>query len=361
MLIDFSDGDKKKMKSVGMNFNPTKMSGSLFIQNKEPVFHLMNHPSIEVLDMKTALKKYHGLKKYYWKLIKPEQDEYTLQTSKDLHQGYFIRSKPGCKVTIPVQACLFIAREKFSQNIHNIIIAEEGSELNIVTGCLSADYVKEALHIGITEMYVKKGAKLSFTMVHNWGENIKVRPRTATQVEKNGTFLSNYICIKPVADLQMSPACYLNGEKSVGRYNSLLYSYPNSNIDVGTKVFLQAKKARSEVVAKAICSGGEIVVRGYIKGMAPEITSHLDCKGLITAKNGRMRAIPELDACRPDLDMTHEAAIGKISQEQLEYLEARGLSEKESLSLITKGFLDISSMNLPSGLDHQLIDYLETL
>ncbi|MDD5416285.1 MAG: SufD family Fe-S cluster assembly protein [Candidatus Daviesbacteria bacterium] len=361
MLIDLFSGDKKKMRSVGMNFNSSKISGSLFIQNKDPIYHLMSDPGVEVLDMKMALNKYHSLKKYYWKLIDPKQDEYTGQVFNDFHQGYFIRSKPGQKVELPVQACLFIAREKFSQNIHNIIIAEEGSELNIVTGCLTADYIKEALHIGITEMYVKKGAKLTFTMVHNWGEKIKVRPRTATQVEKNGIFLSNYICIKPVADLQMSPTCYLNGEGSVGRYNSLLYSYPNSSIDVGTKVFLEAEKARAEVVTKAICSGGEIVIRGYIKGSASKIKSHLDCKGLITGRGGRMRAIPELEANMPDLDMTHEAAIGKISAEQLEYLEARGISEKESLSLITKGFLDITSMNLPSGLDHQLIDYLETL
>ncbi|MBU1031521.1 SufD family Fe-S cluster assembly protein [Patescibacteria group bacterium] len=361
MLIDLSDGDKTKMRSVGMNFKPEKMGGSLFIQNKDPIFHMMNNSRIEILDMKTALNKYHGLKKYYWQLIDPKQDEYTEQVFKDFHQGYFIRVKSRQKVTVPVQACLFIAQEKLSQNIHNIIICEEGSELNIVTGCLSADYVQEALHVGITEMYVKKGAKLTFAMIHHWGEKIKVRPRTVTRVEKNGTFLSNYICIKPVADLQMSPNCYLNGEGSIARYNSFLYSYPNSAIDVGTKVFLEGKKARAEVVAKGICSGGEITVRGYMKGAAPGVKSHLDCKGLIIARGGRMRAIPELDAFMPDLDMTHEAAIGKISQEQLEYLEARGLSEKESLSLITKGFLDISSMNLPFGLDRQLFDYLEAL
>jgi uncharacterized protein len=361
MLKNISQEDKTRMESVGMNLTPAKTAGSLFIENKQPLFRLMNDKGVEVLDMKTALEKYDGLKEYYWKLINPDQDKYTRQAYKNFHQGYFIRALPGKKVTIPVQACLFIGKEKFEQNVHNIIIAEEGSEVNIITGCLTANYVNHAQHIGISEMFVKKNAKMSFTMIHHWGENVKVRPITAIRVEKKSTFLSNYICVKPVKDLQMAPSCFLEGEESAARFNSLLYSFPGSNMDIGTKVFLKGKKSRAEIVSKTINNGGEITVRGYMAGMAPDIKSHLDCQGLIIHEKGRIRAIPELDAMIPDLDMTHEASIGRVSQEAIEYLQSRGLSEKEALSLITKGFLDISAMDLPIGLDKQLVKYLEKI
>ena len=96
------------------------------------------------------------------------------------------------------QSCLYIAKEGFSQNVHNIVIAEEDSELHIITGCATAPHLMSGLHVGISEFYVKKGAKLVFTMIHDWGENVNVRPRTVTMVEEGGTIISNYISLRPV-------------------------------------------------------------------------------------------------------------------------------------------------------------------
>jgi uncharacterized protein len=359
-IKNISKINKEKMKSVGMNFDESKVCGSLFIQNKKPIYNFKNNDKLEILDIKTALKQYKWAKKYYWNIIDPQKDEYTKKVSRDLHQGYFIRSFENQKVSVPVQACLYIALNGFTQNIHNIIIAEKNSELNINTGCLTASYVNEATHIGITEIYVKEGAKVTFTMIHNWGREVIVRPRTATLVSKNGKFISNYVCIKPVKDLQMAPNCTLKGEKSVGIYNSYLYGYDNSNIDLGTNIFLKGKNARSEISARVVCDSGKILVKAYNSGEAAGIKSHLECRGIILSKRGNIRAIPELDAHLPDLEMTHEASIGKISQEAIEYLMSRGLSEKEALSLIIKGFLDYSSLVLPIKEDLQLLNYIRS-
>ena len=90
--------------------------------------------------------------------------------------------------------------------MHNVIIAEEGSELHIITGCATAAMIeREGLHIGISEFYVKKGAKITFTMIHNWAPRMAVRPRSGIIIEEGGTFLSNYVCLKPVRTLQMYP------------------------------------------------------------------------------------------------------------------------------------------------------------
>jgi uncharacterized protein len=359
-IKNLSDKNKKKMKSVGMNFDASKVCGSLFIQNKKPIYNFNNNKKLEVLDIKTAFEKYKWAKNYFWKIINPQKDKYTKKVSRNLHQGYFIRSFENQKVTVPVQACLYIALNGFTQNIHNIIIAEKNSELNINTGCLTASYVNQATHIGITEIYVKEGAKVTFTMIHNWGEEVIVRPRTATLVSKNGKFISNYVCIKPVKDLQMAPNCFLEGENSIGAYNSYLYGHDGSNIDLGTNIFLRGKNARSEITTRAVCDGGKISVKAYNSGEASGIKSHLECRGIILSKKGNIRALPELDAHLPDLEMTHEASIGKISQEAIEYLMSRGLSEKEALSLIIKGFLDYSSVVLSIRKDLQLLNYIQS-
>ena len=97
------------------------------------------------------------------------------------------------------------------------------------------------LHIGVSEFYVKKNAQVSFTMIHNWAEAMVVRPRTATIVEDNGIFLSNYVCMKPVKSLQMYPTAYCVGENATVRYNSILFAQEGTNMDVGSRIFLRAK------------------------------------------------------------------------------------------------------------------------
>lgn len=165
-----------------------------------------------------AQKQHEWLKDYIWKNISPESDLFTSRVKEKPHEGYFIRSPPGVKSSQPIQACLYIASENFSQHVHNIVIAEENSEFHIITGCATAPHRVSGLHVGVSEFYVKKGAKPTFTMIHDWGEQINVRPRTVTRVAEGGTIISNYISLRPVGSLQMFPTTYLEGKGAVARY-----------------------------------------------------------------------------------------------------------------------------------------------
>nr|MDA3821077.1 SufD family Fe-S cluster assembly protein [Bacteroidales bacterium] len=266
---------------------------------------------------------------------------------------YFIRALPGVKTEHPVQSCLYIAKEGFSQNVHNIVIAEEGSELHIITGCATAPHLMSGLHVGVSEFYVKKGAKLIFTMIHDWGEKINVRPRTAIEVEENGLVVSNYISLRPVGSLQMYPTIYLNGKGAVARFNSVLVANKGGFLDVGSRVVLNAPDTRAEIISRAITYGGSIIARGDLVGKVPGIKAHLECKGLIL-KDGLMHAIPELRAYVPGVEMSHEAAVGKIDQREIEYLMARGLDEDEAVSTIVRGFLNVDIEGLPVTLKKKL-------
>jgi Fe-S cluster assembly scaffold protein SufB len=340
--------------SVGVDTGEECRRGSFFQMDHSVVFSAAYQSGLEVMDINAALAKYDWLREYWWKALTADADKYTAQAELKPHHGYFLRALPGAKAEFPLQACLYMTQEGLAQNVHNIIIAEEGSELHIITGCTVAPRVRSGLHIGISEFYVRKNARLTFTMIHNWAPDVVVRPRSAAIIEENGVFLSNYICMKPVKTLQAYPTAYCVGENATARFNSILLAPEGTNIDVGARVFLRAKGSRAEAVSKAITTGGNVVARGHFIGEAEGIKAHLECRGLILAEGGKIHAIPELEGSARDVEMTHEAAVGKIAPEEIEYLMARGLTGEEATAAIVRGFLDIEMKGVPESIGDEI-------
>jgi Fe-S cluster assembly scaffold protein SufB len=352
-LARIDSSDANKLLDVGVDTKETGRAGT-FIQKDKSVIHCKTKlDGVEVMSISKAGEKHEWLADYMWKNISPDTDKFTAQVKENPHEGYYIRSLPGVKTEHPIQSCLYIAKDKFSQNVHNVVIAEEGSELHIITGCATAPHLVSGLHIGVSEFYVKKGAKLIFTMIHDWGEEINVRPRTVINVDEGGLIISNYISLKPVGSLQMFPTTYLNGKGAVARFNSILVASKGSFLDVGSKIVLSAPDSRAEIISRAITTGGTIIARGNLIGKVAGIKAHLECKGLII-NDGLMHAIPELQGYVPNVEMSHEAAVGKIDQHEIEYLMARGLDEDEAVSTIVRGFLNVDIEGLPENLKNKL-------
>ncbi len=352
-LSRIEPSDAKQLLDIGVDVEENARIGT-FIQKDKSVIHCKSkQDGVEVMGISHALEKHKWLSAYMWNSISPETDKFTYQVREKPHEGYFIRALPGVKTKDPVQSCLYIAKDGFSQNVHNIVIAEEDSELHIITGCATAPHLITGLHIGISEFYVKKGAKLTFTMIHDWGEKVNVRPRTVTQVEEGGVIISNYISLRPVGSLQMFPTTHLNGEGAVARFNSILVASHTSFLDVGSRVILNAPHTRAEIISRGISFGGSIIARGDLVGKVAGIKAHLECKGLIL-NDGVMKAIPELTGYAPGVEMSHEAAVGKIDQQEIEYLMARGIDEDEAISTIVRGFLNVDIEGLPAGLKEKL-------
>ncbi|MCK4487454.1 MAG: SufD family Fe-S cluster assembly protein [Desulfobacterales bacterium] len=352
-LSDLSKADKKQMLLAGIDAEETDRSGT-FVQKDTAVLHAHSkQEGLEVIPIREALKQYNWVEDYYWKLVAVDTDKYTARAHLDLHNGYVIRALPGSKVVYPVQACLYLEKEGLSQNVHNIVIAEEGAELHVITGCAAAAHLRRGLHIGISEFYVKKGAKLSFTMIHHWAEGTMVRARSVGMVEEGGLFLNNYISMKPVKSVQMYPTTHLVGKGAVARFYSLLVGSPGAEMDVGGRIFLKEPDTRAEIVSRAITNGGKIIARGDLVGEVPRVKAHLECHGLIL-NGGSIHAIPELEGKVDGVEMSHEAAIGKIAQEEILYLMSRGLSEDEATATIVRGFLSVDIPGLPPQLKAEI-------
>jgi len=353
-LSAFSQVDRNQMLMAGVDLAAKNRSGT-FVQKDLSVVHSRStQEGMEIMDIEEALERYDWLQEYWWKAVPVNMDKYTARAELHQEHGYFIRALPGAKSMYPLQACLYLEEDNLAQDVHNIVIAEEGSELHIITGCATGPHVTKGLHVGVSEFYIKKGAKLTFTMIHNWAEKMAVRPRSVTIVEEGGLFLSNYVCMHPVGTLQMYPMARLIGEGATARFNSILVAAPGSEMDVGSRVLLEAKGTRAEIISRAITTGGKIIARGHINGLVPEIKAHLECKGLILNDEGIIHAVPELEGHKKDVDLSHEAAVGKIAQEEVEYLMARGLNEEEATATIVRGFLHVDIEGLPPELKAEM-------
>jgi Fe-S cluster assembly scaffold protein SufB len=349
---------KDTLLKVGVDTSENERAGSFLQMDQSNIYSDTSSKSVELMGLEIALDKYDWLDQYMWKNVSPDADKYTAQTAITEHEGskngYFIRSLPGTKEIFPMQACMFIGDETVMQTAHNIIIAEENSELHVITGCATGDDVSSALHVGVSEFYLKPGSKITFTMVHNWAEQVEVRPRTGITIGDNATFINNYILTSPVKTIQSYPTAYCSGENSKAIFQSIQSGQKDSVIDLGSRVYLNGKGSASEVISRAVSNDeSQIFSRGHLAGTVPGVKGHLECHGLVLSDDSMIYAVPELEASAANLEMSHEAAVGKIDEEEIYYLTSRGLAEDEAASMIVRGFLSMDITGLPTELANE--------
>ena len=346
---------KGTMERVGLTTDEDSRSGTImFIDNTLGHCSSKIPEGVEIMSTQQALKKYDWVSDNYWKAVDPEKDKFTAHAYLENSDGYFIRVKSGYQIEAPIQSCMLVNTAMTIQNVHNIIFIEDGASASILTGCSTGPHANDAVHVGVTEMFIADNASLTYSMIHNWGNKTIVRPRTGINVGTNSHFTNNYVILDDVGTLQSNPVVNLNGEGSTARLNSMCIAQVGSDIDNGSIVNLNAKGTSSEIISRSITVGGRMVARGRLVGNASGVKAHLECKSIILSEGGTTLAIPELEANVADLEMTHEAAVGKIARDQIEYLMSRGLSEEEAISMIVRGFLSGGIEGLPPELEEKI-------
>lgn len=350
----------------GFTSDETTRSASYFQLDRTPIYQRVMDAfegEVEIMGTEEALVRYPAemLEKWWWRAVPADKDKYTALVALHQTEGYFIRVKAGAKVAKPIQACLFISESNVTQNVHNIIVMEEGAEATVITGCNIHTGVEEGLHAGISEFYVGRGAKLTFTMVHNWAEDFSVRPRTAVVCEDDATYVNNYVLLKPVKSIQAFPSAVLKGARSRAVFNTIVYGLGDSVIDLGTETRLVGEGSRSEAVARTVSKDRSTVYsRGRLIAETSDCRAHLDCRGIVMSEESTQWAVPELASKgAPKAELSHEAAISPIAEEEVFYLMSRGVPKDDALSMITRGFLDLEILGLPPALRKSVDKALE--
>ena len=354
------EGSEKILESVGIDLNERNRSGSYYQVDNKAVYSSTRQKGLTVKPLSQALKNPENLD-YYWKALPVDTDKYTAAAFLGEKEGYFIKVDDGVNVDTPVQACLLLRTPGLIQAPHNIVVVGENSRLHVITGC-AAMREEAGLHIGVSEFYVKKGGTLTFTMIHSWGKAIHVRPRTVAHVGENSVFISHYINTSQVSSLQTHPVAYLDGEGSRAYLSSIIIGRGASKIDVGGTLELDAPACSGEILSRTIgFNESTVIARARVTGKAPGVRGHVECRGLLLSNKSRIDAIPELEARVQDVQLTHEAAIGRIAEEELLYLVARGFTEEEARSIIVRGFLSVELTGLPENLAKYLEGILDSL
>jgi Fe-S cluster assembly scaffold protein SufB len=349
-LVELPHKILNEAQQVGVNVNESDTSGNFFHVDQKTIYSKVGpafEDQVEMMDTKDALEKHQWLRERMWKLVDRDKDQYTKEVAENWSGGYFIHIKPSAKITLPLQSCLMITAENSRQRVHNIIVAGRGSESHILTTCAQHHEAILGAHIGITEIWVEDGAKLTFTMVHHWAPETLVRPRMGIWIGSNSEFTSNYICLTPAKDLQMSPKAICDEFNSKAVFNSVLYVHPGSMMDVGSEAVLNNIGSVTELNTRAVTrAGSHLISRGTIQGNSDGCRGHLECRGLLLDKESILEAIPILRATRSGAELSHEAAIGKLNEEELTYLMTRGLKRDEAVGVLIRGFMDVSIMGL---------------
>lgn len=357
-LVDLPHRILSEAIRVGVNVSESDTSGVFFHVDQKTVYSKVGsvfEDQIEMMDTRDALEKYPWLRERIWTLVKRDKDEYTHEVGESWSGGYFMHIKPGAKVTLPLQSCLMITAENSRQRVHNIIIAGEGSESQILTTCAQHHEANLGAHIGVSEIWVEKGAKLTFTMVHHWSPETLVRPRTGVQVGADGEFMSNYVCLTPAKDVQMSPRATCVGPNSKAVFNSVLYVHPGTMMDIGSEAVLNGVGCVSELNTRAVTrAGSHLVSRGTIYGNSDGCRGHLECRGLLLDEESILEAVPVLIATRSGAELSHEAAIGKLNEEEITYLMSRRLSRDAAVGVLVRGFMDVGVMGLSQAVREEI-------
>ncbi len=347
---NLEDRDRDTIVSSGMDFSEKDRSGSFLQQDSGLMFSRSFSDGLEIMEIREALKRDPAAAGYFGANFRSAGRDF----DKETEGGYFIRVKRGHTIEFPVQACLFLKQRGFEQKVHNLIVVEEGARAYIITGCSASHSASESVHLGISEFFVHNGAYLNFTMIHSWQESVSVKPVSIASVGEEAAFISNYVCLRPVRDITMYPTALLHGRKARASFNSIILSHPGSLQDIGSRVVLQAERTQAEIISRAVSLGGKVVARGHIKAAAGDVKGHLECRGLILPEQGSIYAIPEMETEYRDVDLSHEAAIGRINKDEIEYLRCRGFSPQEAQSLIVRGFMDVGVLGLPDKLKAEI-------
>ena len=344
-----------RLESVGVDVSETGRSGSYYQVDWKIISYYSRIPGVKVLTLEDALENYWDvIKDYFWKAIPVDRDKYTATVELYGRGGYVILVDDGVKVENPIQTCLLMYTRNILQAPHNIIVLGDNAELHVITGCT---FLKEpsGIHLSVSEFYVGKGSKLTFTMIHGWGLQQHIRPRTGVIVEDEGEFISHYIVLSPPGTLQTYPTVKLRGKDSKAYISSVSVGLNTSIMDIGAEIILEGRRSIGEIVSRSLGRDkSTITARSRIVGLGRESKGHIECMGLLLSDSAVIEAVPQLSAQTDDVELTHEASIGRIAEDEIYYLMSKGFTYEEAKSIIVRGFMSIEVKGIPKTLRNMI-------
>ena len=310
----------------------------------------LTEQGVVFVDTDTAVREYPELVREYFGCIIPAGDnKFAALNTAVWSGGSFIYVPPGVHVEIPLQAYFRINTENMGQFERTLIIADEDSYVHYVEGCTAPIYSTDSLHAAIVEIVVKKNARVRYTTIQNWSNNVYnlVTQRATCAEGATMEWVDGNIGSKRNMKY---PAVFLMGPHARGEALSIAFAGEGQHQDTGAKMIHMAPHTSSHIVSKSISrGGGRSGYRGLVQIMknARHSKSNVLCDALLVDEISRSDTYPYVDVRTDDVEMGHEATVSKVSADQLFYLMQRGLTETEAMATIVRGFVEPIARELP--------------
>jgi len=340
--LGIPEAEKKYLAGVKAQFESEVVYGSL----QED----LGKKGVIFTDTDTAVREHGDLvKEYFGTIIPPEDNKFAALNSAVWSGGSFIYVPKGVKIDFPLQAYFRINAEQMGQFERTLILVDEGAEVHYVEGCTAPMYTTESLHSAVVEVVVRRGARCRYTTIQNWANNIYnlVTKRAVAY----GDSLMEWIDGNLGSRLTMKyPAVYMMEPGARGEILSIAFSSKGQHQDAGAKVVHCAPHTKSRIISKSISkNGGRSSYRGLCKVQDGAVgsKSNVVCDALILDPQSRSDTYPYIEVEEQDVQVEHEASVSRIGEEQLFYLQSRGLTDAEASSMIVSGFIEPLIKELP--------------
>ena len=340
--LGIPEAEKKSLAGVGAQYD------------SEVVYHSIKEDLLKqgviYTDMETAVREYPDLvREHFMKCVPINDHKFVALHAAVWSGGSFVYVPKNVKLDIPLQSYFRLNSPESGQFEHTLIIVDEGASLHFIEGCSAPKYNKVNLHAGCVELYVKDGAYLRYSTIENWSKNMLNLNTKKAIVGKNakmdwvsGSFGSKISMLYPMS--------ILNGEGAKTEYTGISFAGKGQNLDNGFKVVHNAPSTSSVVNAKSISkNGGKCTYRSLVRinENAKNSKSSVSCESLMLDDFSISDTIPTNDIQTDEVEFSHEAKIGKISDKAIFYLMSRGLSEEDAKGMIVRGFADPIAKELP--------------
>lgn len=341
-LLGIPKAEQKSLAGVGAQYD------------SEVVYHNVSEElkkqGVLYMDMETAIRDYEELvRPHFMKLVPPTDHKFAALHGAVWSGGSFVYVPQGVQVDIPIQSYFRLNAPGAGQFEHTLIIVEKGAKIHYIEGCSAPKYYVNNLHAGCVEVYIREDASLKYSTIENWSRNMYNLNTKRAVVDKNGhiewvtgSFGSKVSMLYPMS--------ILKGEGAKCDFTGITFAGDNQYLDTGSKVVHAAPNTTSTVNSKSISKdGGVSIYRGLLSSTKNAVNSKssVSCESLMLDSKSRSDTIPVINVCNNNVDIGHEAKIGRISEDAIFYLMSRGLTEEEAKGMIVTGFVEPIAKELP--------------
>ena len=346
---------KNTFNKLGIPEAEQKFLGGVGAQyESEVVYHKIRDDlakqGVVFLDMDGGLREYPEIVKKYFNTVIPYNDNKIAALNSAVWSGgSFVYIPAGVKVDLPLQAYFRINARNMGQFERTLIIAEPGSSVHYIEGCTAPTYSSDSLHSAVVELIAMEGSRIQYTTIQNWSNNVYNLVTKRAFAYKDATVfwvdgnLGSKITMK-------YPSVYLLGQGAKAEILSVAFAGKGQHQDAGGKILHYAPNTTSRITSKSVSKdGGRTTYRGliHVAEGCKNVKSHVTCDALILDEQSASDTVPYMEINEKNVNIEHEATVGKIGDEQLFYLMSRGLSQDQAMTMVVSGFMAPFTKELP--------------